>query len=92
MDRQRTLLIVLILILLGGGYYYYQVYNIAPTAEGGSQAIAEVDLRLNEIRPLALIQLDTSIFNNPFFHSLRPLAAATSSSVLPGRSNPFLPY
>lgn len=92
MDRSRIFPIILILMLLGGGYYYYQVYSVAPTTEGGSQVIAEADSRLNEIRPLASVQLDTSIFDNPFFHSLRPLTAAASSSVLPGRSNPFVAF
>lgn len=92
MDRQRFILIVLILILLGGGYYYYKVYNVAPTPEGESKVIAEADTRLNEIRPIADVQLDLSLFNNPFFLSLQPVFPATTSAALPGRLNPFTPY
>lgn len=92
MDWQRTLLIIIILIVLGGGYYYYQVYGIAPTAEGGSPIVIDLDARLNAIRPLASVQLDTSLFNNTFFRSLKVVTATTGQLVIPGRTNPFLPY
>ena len=92
MNLQRTFLIVLILIVLGGGYYYYQVYNVAPTPEGGNQALADLDAKLNDIRPLASVEFNTSILNNAFFHSLKVIPVATTSAVVPGRANPFLPY
>ena len=92
MDWQRTLWIILILIVLGGGYYYYQVYNVAPAAEGGNPVIAELDTKLNDIRPLASVEFDTSIFNNAFFRSLQVITASTTLTVVPGRANPFLSY
>ena len=92
MDWQRTLLIVFILAVLGGGYYYYQVYNVVPTAAGSNQAVADLDAKLNNIRPLASVDFDTSIFNNAFFRSLKVIAAATGSAVVAGRANPFVAY
>ena len=92
MDWQRTLLIVLVLVVLGGGYYYYQVYNVAPTPEGGNQVVAGIDAKLNDIRPLASVEFDTSILNNAFFRSLKVIPAPPASTVVPGRANPFLPY
>ena len=92
MDLQRILVIILILMVIGGGYYYYQVYNIAPTAEGGSSVVADLDARLNEIRPLASAEVDVSIFDNAFFRSLNIITATTGFAIIPGRANPFLPY
>ena len=92
MDLKRIILILVVLIALGGGYYYFQVYNIAPTQEGGSPIIADIDARLNEIRPLASVELDTSIFNNVYFRSLKVITATSGVEVIPGRTNPFLPF
>ena len=77
MDQQRIIIIILILIALAGGYYYFQVYNIAPTPEGGSSVVAELDARLNEIRPLAMVELDLSLFDNSFFRLLEPITATS---------------
>lgn len=77
---------------MGGGYYYFQVYNVTPTAEGGSSVVADLDARLNDIRPLAAVELDLSLFDNPFFHLLKPIIATSGPAILPGRLNPFTPY
>ncbi len=92
MTLQRIIVIILILAGIGGAYYYFQVYSAAPASEGSSPAVAELDARLNEIRPLASVDLDTSVFNNIFFRSLQPAAVATTSAPAPGRINPFTPY
>lgn len=92
MDWQRIILIILILAAVAGGYYYFQVYNVEPTPEGGSSAVAGLDARLNEIRPLAAVEFDLSLFDNPFFLLLQPIIATSSSAVVPGRLNPFVPY
>ena len=91
MDLQRILIIILAILVLGGGYYY-QVYNIAPTTPGSNPVIADLDARLNDIRPLASTDLDTSLFDNVFFLSLNIVTATTGPAVHPGRANPFLPY
>lgn len=94
MDFQRIILIIIILLAIGGAYYYFQVYNVEPTAEGGSASpvVAELDARLGEIRPLAAVELDLSIFDNSFFRLLKPITATSGLAVVPGRSNPFTPY
>ena len=92
MDSQRILLIILILMTLGVGYYYYQVYHVVPATSKQNSAVADLDARLNEIRPLASVELDISIFENAFFRSLKIITATTGERVLPGRTNPFLPF
>jgi len=92
MDWQRIILIIFILLVVGGGYYYFQVYNVTPTPEGGSSTVADLDARLNEIRPLAVVELDLSLFDNSFFRLLKPITATSGPAVLPGRFNPFTPY
>ena len=94
MDLQRIIIIILILLVIGGAYYYFQVYNVEPTVEGGSASlmVAELDARLNEIRPLAAVELDLSLFDNPYFRLAKPTVATSGPAVVPGRSNPFKPY
>ena len=94
MDTQRIIIIILILIAIAGGYYYFQVYNVAPTPEGSSlsSVVAELDVKLNEIRPLAGVELDLSLFDNSFFRLLKPITATSGPAVVPGRANPFTPY
>ena len=92
MDLQRILLIVLILMVLGGGYYYYQSSYTPPTAAQGSSVVADLNARLKDIRRIASVDLDISIFDNAFFSSLRIITATTGPAVIPGRTNPFLPY
>ena len=94
MNWQRIIIIILILAVVGGGYYYFQVYNVTPTPEGGSSSstVADLDARLNEIRPLAAVNLDLSLFDNPFFRLVKPITATSGPAVVPGRANPFTPY
>ena len=94
MDLQRILVIVLVLMVLGSGYYYYyyQSSAVTPATAESNPVIAELDARLNEIRPLASIELDTSLFDNAFFRSLKIITATTGPAVIPGRVNPFVPY
>lgn len=94
MDRQRFIIVVLVLILIGGIYYYYQVYSIAPSVEVMNPEIIELDSRLVAIRSLNSVEFDTSVLDNPFFLSLKPIVATTSTSpaVIAGRINPFLPF
>ena len=79
-------------MVVGGGYYYYQASYTPSTATGGSSAVADLNLRLNDIRRIASVDLDISIFDNAFFSSLRIITATTGPAVIPGRTNPFLPY
>ena len=94
MDIKRIIIIILIIAALGGGYYYFQVYNTTPAIEGssGNQVVADLDTRLNEIRPLATVELDTAIFGNVFFRALQIATATTGQAVVAGRVNPFTPY
>ena len=92
MDLQRILLIILILMALGGGYYYYQGSYAPSTAARGSSVVADLNARMNDIRRIASVDLDISILDNAFFSSLRIITATTSQAVIPGRTNPFLPY
>ena len=94
MDIKRIIIVILVIAGLGGGYYYFQVYNTAPAIEGSSdnQVVVDLDTRLNAIRPLATVELDTSIFGNVFFRALQVAIATTGQAVVAGRVNPFTPY
>ncbi len=91
MDLQRIFIIILILVILGGGYYYLSSSFSSSFAPPSAASIAELEARLNEIRSLQSLEIDTSIFDNPFFHSLAILPPAPPIKVLPGRLNPFAP-
>ena len=91
MDRQRILIIILVLLFVGGAYYYYQVYQPAPVEGEVNPAIADLDTRLAELRPLANVEFNTSVLDNPFFRSLKTVVVTVPPAVS-GRSNPFLPF
>lgn len=93
MDKQRLLIAFFALILIGGVYFYYYVYTIAPSVEVMNPEIRELDSGLAAIRPLNSVELNTSILDNPFFRSLKPLVTpATPEVITAGRANPFLPF
>ena len=92
MDNQRLLFILLVLALIGGVYYYYQASSTVVVPNGGVPMIAELEARLADIRPLSAVVLDTSVFSNPFFHSLTLMPATSGTPVTAGRLNPFLPF
>lgn len=92
MDLQRIILILLLLTVVGGGYYYFQIYNAESLPEGRNQAVIDLDVRLNEIRPIASVEIDTSLFENTFFRSLKTVVATSTPVLTPGRKNPFAPF
>ena len=92
MDLQRIISIVLVLFVIGGGYYYYQVSGANPGASESNPVIADLDAKLIEIRPLATVAFDTSLFNSVAFRSLKSINATTGPDVLPGRQNPFVSF
>ncbi|MDP3779471.1 MAG: hypothetical protein Q8R30_05520 [bacterium] len=92
MDTQRIILIVLVLLVIGGGYYYYQVSGVTSDTGGSNPIIADLDAKLVDIRPLATVAFDTSLFENSSFRSLKSITATTGPEVLPGRQNPFLSF
>lgn len=92
MDLQRTSLIIFVLFIIGGAYYYFQVSGTTPAAAGSNPVIAELDAKLVDIRPLAAVAFDTSLFQNPSFRSLKSIMATSGPEVLPGRQNPFISF
>jgi len=91
MDLQRIILIVLVLFVIGGGYYY-QVSGTTAAPSGSNLIIADLDAKLVDIRPLATVAFDTSLFNNPAFRLLKSITATSGPDVLPGRQNPFISF
>lgn len=90
MDLQRIFIIVLILIILGVGYYYFN-FSALSKLPSANKSIVELEARFHDLRPLQSLELDTSVFDNSFFRSLRVLPPQPSTTVVPGRPNPFAP-
>ena len=89
MDKQKILLIVLAVILAGGGLYFYQ--NRSPeSSENVIPDDNEFKAKLAELQRLRDLKLDTSIFRDKFFQSLRLPEKPSEETITPGRSNPFL--
>lgn len=91
--RQPIFIILFLIILGGAGYYWYQ--NSGTSAP--ETALPAEQESLTSITPAMLqrlksLQLDVTLFKDPFFQKLKPLPTDTSSEVLPGRNNPFAPF
>lgn len=87
--RQNSLLIIFIVILAGIFFIWYQYLRVAPS--GVPQIQNEFEAGLNEIRNLKNLKLDTEILENAEFQALDPYPISTTTGLIPGRPNPFLP-
>lgn len=88
MNKQNILLIILILVLAGGVLFFYK--DRAP--ENSENAVNDDDefkSRLAELQRLRDLHLDTSVFRDKFFQSLRLPEKPSEPAITPGRSNPF---
>ncbi len=89
MNKQTVFVIVLVAVLGATGYLWYGYFNTAPAGGGRQGSGAE---RLAQVSRLSNIQLDTSLFADPFFSSLAPPQVIPQPDVAPGRVNPFVPF
>ena len=94
-------LIAVVVLVLGGGFFIWQ--RSTPEEEPIQISNPELEATINNLRRLKTIQLDTSLFEDPFFASLalpttEPLGSLDQDgSLIPfptkqGRPNPFLPF
>ncbi|MBI2640470.1 MAG: hypothetical protein HYW91_01130 [Candidatus Sungbacteria bacterium] len=95
MNRQTILLLVFVIVL---GLIAYLWYGYAQTATRPETARAEgsFSTRLSELRRLKDLQLDVSLFQDPFFKSLQAPEGMAGEKIREqtkiGRENPFLPF
>lgn len=101
--NRNAIFSIAILILIGGGFYFWY-WRTPPAAPPESPAATPGELgeRLQELRRLKGITLDTSFFQDSFFRSLeapvglspeaRRAGTTTPGAEGAGRVNPFLPF
>ena len=80
---------MLVLVLGATGYLWYGYFQAAPAGgvvSGGGAG------RFAQVSKISNIQLDTSLFQDPFFLSLTPPQIIPQPDVTPGRANPFAPF
>ncbi len=96
MQRQTLFIILFILLLSAIGFVWLRYWNAPPATIGTGAEEAPAAPRLQELRRLKKVELDTSLFRDPFFRSLTfpvpPGGVAPGSESVPGRANPFLPF
>ena len=98
MSRQ-TIIIFLILIVLGAAsvWFFYPQSSApasqSPNVQGAASPsdIAAIEQELAGLRRLKDLQFETSVLRQPFLQSLQAPSEGVSSSISPGRANPFLP-
>ena len=95
MNRQIIFLLVFVLVLGSIGYLWYGYSRTAQPAEG-LRTESSLGTRLSELRRLTNLQLDISLFQDPFFKSLQ-VTESVAEEKSPGRTNagrenPFLPF
>ena len=87
--RNILAVVLAVAFVLAGSYYF--LFLMKPV-EGASSSIAdEMDQRLNEIQKVRSLNLNTSVFENKLFQTLRPVAASTTE-IKKHRDNPFVPF
>lgn len=91
MSRDSFLILILILIFAATAYIWYSYPRSSPPVAEAIPA-DELTVRLEELRRLKTIKLDTSIFEDRFFQSLVLPKAPVQPEVKVGRPNPFLPF
>lgn len=93
MNRQNLILIVGVVILGVGFYFWFQGSPSAVPAD--STALTrdpnQFEAYLQTVRPLATINFDISIFQDPSFRALRVPVVPPLPDTPAGRPNPFLP-
>lgn len=92
MSLLKNLFVIIGLLLVAGlGFYLYSTGEIGPQANDIDFTLeaesAELVRRLNEV---SRITIDSSVFSDPRFISLRSFASPVEQYPV-GRSNPFLP-
>ena len=94
---KNLLLIVVMVLVVSGGFFIWQQFGDEETT---AVAISDPKLEatIQDLRRLETIQLDTALFEDPFFASLTlPIPQSPDGSLIPpfskqGRPNPFLPF
>lgn len=92
MVRQNFLLIVLILILAALAFVWYQFFILTAPEETTTAVTDEFEAALQDLRRLNNLEIDTEILQNPVFGALESSPESTTTSIRPGRENPFLPF
>lgn len=87
--RSIASILIVILILGGGGFLWYQSRQTKNGAASVEEERSRIEERLQELRKLKDLTLDTSILNDSAFRSLQPIVPSSAAEPNYGRSNPF---
>ena len=95
--REIYLGIILAVLLLVGLYVWYGTGTKEATpATEGETTVAASEARLERLKRLNGLQLDTAVLSDPRFKALRPREELVTPTPVPdlppGRPNPFLPF
>ncbi len=85
----KPALIIGLILAAAGGLFFWYSRPLSPD-KASSPVIRETEERLEELRRIRAIRLDTSVFQDPLFRSLRESDTPSSPVITPGRANPFL--
>lgn len=94
MNRQIFLLLIVVMALGSAGYVWYR-YASTSTQENVLGTGGSFGTRLSELQRLKDLQLDVSLFQDPFFKSLLIPESSAGEKIKgkpTGRENPFLPF
>lgn len=95
MNKQTFLLLIVILMLGSSGYVWYRYASTLPQ-ENVRGTEGSFGTRLSELQRLKDLQLDVSLFQDPFFKSLLLPESSAGEKIKEkaktGRENPFLPF
>lgn len=92
MDRNTLQLILIFVVIIIAGYYGFSYFKGSGADIEENTVMPQLQARLEELRRVKTIKLDTSIFQDSFFKSLTLPKPIPQPEVKFGRDNPFLPF
>lgn len=95
MNRQTILLIIALVALGSTGYLWVRYSKLRPAQDldvKKEKSDEYTERLLSEVKRLRKVQLDTSLFQDRLFQSLKEPPAPLETAVTPGRTNPFAPF
>lgn len=92
MDRNTLQLILIFVAIIIAGYYGFTYFKGGSADIEENVVLPELKARLEELRRVKTIKLDTSILQDSFFKSLTLPKPIPQPEVKFGRDNPFVPF
>jgi hypothetical protein len=89
-SKNKSWIWVLVIVIIAGlAYYFYSNSTPTPLVSASSDTVVDTQV-ISLLNQISTLQIDSSIFNDPGYKTLRDYSVAIPSDNV-GRPNPFAP-